>query len=212
MKMRALVVSLSLAALLPACATLIEGQQQTITLKTPGETEAVCYLDNGTLQYRLYSGDTKTVTKNHQDIEATCFAPGNREKRFTIPWIIEPWTAGNVANGIVPGVTYDVLSKSVYAYPDVVTVDFGDQRVGTYAAPDYATGNKYIAQEHESYAPGAAKGVSTLQKKDPSELLGQSNPFKRNYTNGEDAMSPLPPSKYSGYAGGTAYDPASEEK
>jgi hypothetical protein len=198
---------------LSACASVMEGQQQDITLKTPGETEVICYLDNGTLQYKLYSGDTKVVTKNYKSMQADCYAPGNRRKTFTIPWIVEPWTYGNVANGAVPGVTYDVLSKAIYAYPDIVTVDFSDQAKTAYPAPDY---HRYKHPVGETYQPGVhqlpsetGKSAYELKKKDQSELRGQSNPFDDGSGTSSDISDSAPPSRFSG---GTRYNPESEDK
>lgn len=193
-------ITVFVALFLAACASVMQGEIQTITLKTPGETEVMCLLDNGTLQYKFYSGDTKNVTRNAQDIQASCYAPGNREKHFTIPWIVEPWTVGNVVNGIVPGVTYDVLNKAAFAYPDIVTVDFGGQSITTYKAPDYI-GPKYIKQEVESYAPGSVKGESSMRKKTQDEMLGQNNPFNKSSSSttggsGTIPLTALPPSPY----------------
>ncbi len=208
--MKYALVALSLTSLifLSACASIMEGSQQEITLKTPGEGNVVCYLDNGTLSYKLVSGDTKLVTKNYKDMQATCYAPGNRQKTFVVPWIIEPWTAGNIVNGVVPGVTYDVLTKSVYAYPDIVTVDFSDVMASANPLPDYS---KYPVGGIEGYQAGfptlpseVGRETHPLRKKESSEMMGQSNPF------GSSSDVTIYPAE--NFAGGSAYNPASEDK
>lgn len=219
MNIRSVLITLSSLATLSACASVMDGQQQKITLNTPGETNVICYLNNGTLAYVVKTGETKIITKAARDIQAHCKAPGNREKTFTVPWILEPWTAGNVVNGIVPGVTYDVLAKSVFSYPDIVTVDFSDQKVTSIPVPDYMN---YPIGGIEGYAPGVPATEAdqyrvnpVVRKLDPSELGAGSNPFQKSYgyAGGNDGgpipLTPLPLSRYSS---GSSYDPSSEEK
>ncbi len=177
-----LVLSATLA--LGACATYVDGQQQEVTLHTPGASDAKCTLDNG-LRYPIRTGETLSIMRSSKDITVECFAVGNRYKKVDVPVLINEWTSLNVVNGAVPGVTYDHLAKGLYAYPDIITVDFTDMVVAGsgYELPDYH--NKDVtnpyAQPIEDYGPSVARisNDSTymkrgLEKRDP---LVNSNPF-----------------------------------
>src|SRR5687767_2969383 len=102
---------LATTCLISACATVMDGQTQIVTIKTPGTTQALCALDNGTVVYKARSDETFQITKNDQDMKVHCVAPGNRERVVMAKWTVDGWVVANVVNGIVPGLTYDHFSK-----------------------------------------------------------------------------------------------------
>lgn len=130
------VIILSLGVL-SACATVIEGQQQQITLRTPGADNAECLFHSRDQRFQLKTGETRTINKSERNLVADCRASGNRLRTVVISPELEKMAIGNVATGVLPGVAYDHLSQAMYVYPDVITVDFTNIPVAAYPLPDY---------------------------------------------------------------------------
>lgn len=184
--------SISALVLLSGCAAVVEGQTQMITVKTPGAPYAECRLDNGTVIYRVQSGQTVEVTRNDKDMKVSCLASGNREKEVLVKWAFSDWSAGNVATGIVPGVVYDHFSKAMYVYPDVITVNFTGMPPVSHNQPGYQSADapKPSYQKIEGYQPTVPQVESdkyevspVLRKRDPSTTYG-ATPFGRSYQSG----------------------------
>lgn len=137
---------------------MVSGQTQDVTLLTPGATEAECSLDNG-IRYNVRTGETVQIMRNESDIVVECYASGNRYRKMSIESDGNKWAVGNVATGIIPGITFDHFSKGLYEYPETITVDFiGVPTIG-YELPDYHNKdlpNPY-AQPIESYGPSTVK-------------------------------------------------------
>lgn len=129
-------LTLAAALLLGACGTMAEGQTQDVTLRTPGASDAKCTLDNG-LRYPIYKDQTIQIMRSFHPMVVDCYAVGNRHKTITVPAGPNPWSAANVANGVVPGTAYDAASMGLYTYPDVITVDFTSMPARGYELPDY---------------------------------------------------------------------------
>ncbi len=129
-------LTLSTALALGACGTMAEGQTQDVTLHTPGASEARCILDNG-LRYPIHTGETIQIMRSFHAMEVDCYAVGNRHKKITISPGPNPWSAANVANGVVPGTAYDAASMGLYTYPDIITVDFSGMPTTGYETPSY---------------------------------------------------------------------------
>ncbi|MEM6812595.1 MAG: hypothetical protein AAF549_09045 [Pseudomonadota bacterium] len=122
---------------LGACATLTSGQMQHITVLTPGEKNARCTLYNGETKYDVYTNQTINVQRAPYDLMVRCLAAGNREKTVVAEWTGNAWVILNVANGLIPGVTYDLASNAAYSYPKEVVVSFEDVAFMPYDMPDY---------------------------------------------------------------------------
>lgn len=115
-----LIGTLSLAG----CAYIIDEQMQEMTIETPGAHNAVCYAYVEGLRYKFRPPQTHIIAKSHEDLIIDCLAPGNRRQKVYIEPHFPKSIYGNVANGVVPGVTWDVLSSAAFQYPDVVEVNF----------------------------------------------------------------------------------------
>lgn len=151
-------LTLSTALALGACGTMAEGQTQDVTLHTPGASEARCIIDNG-LRYPIHTGETVQIMRSFHAMEVDCYALGNRHQKITIPAGPNPWSAANVANGVVPGTAYDAASMGLYTYPDIITVDFTGVPVTGYELPDYH--NKDAPNPYE--APIENMGPSNIR-------------------------------------------------
>ena len=122
---------------LTSCATLLEGSSQAVTFDAKGANNVECTLKTGELSYRVRPPETIWMKRSRLDMVADCWAPGNRHKIFKIPTTIEPWTATNVSNGIVPGVTYDTYSRAFFKYPERVLIDMSDTVATPSELPTY---------------------------------------------------------------------------
>lgn len=154
-------------------------------METPGTEHAQCLLDNGTVVYKVMSGDSVEVTRNDQDMKVRCLAHGNREKEILVKRRSSPWAAGDILTGAFPGALYDHFSKSMYVYPDVITVDFTGMPSVPYPPPAYgfADAPKPAEEKIEGYHPSVPQieadkyDVSpVLRKRDPGTTYG-ADPF-----------------------------------
>lgn len=152
-----LIVFVSLL-LLSACGTIIKGQTQDVTLRTPGVTNAECVLNNG-VRYTITTDETIQIMRSGQDINLDCYAPGNRHRTATVESGFNNWSTANITNAIVPGMTYDHLAKGLYEYPPTIIVDFtGIPAIG-FETPDYH--NKDVPNPYtqviEDYGPSTPR-------------------------------------------------------
>ncbi|MEM8833785.1 MAG: hypothetical protein AAGB32_04510 [Pseudomonadota bacterium] len=208
------------AMVVSACATFADGQVQEVTIRTPGAENARCWLNNGDNLYDAYSGQTILVKRNNSDIVVNCLASGNREKTVRGKWSANEWIWLNVANGVVPGMTYDIFSQAAYEYPKDITVDFTDEPITAYSLPLYS---KEELKHNSEYNTGEYMGpttidapednrFSTLLKKDID--LNQS-PFEAQAASAsEPAVSPAASDETGAvYTKPViSYDPKEEEK
>lgn len=137
--MKRLLVTLSVfasAMALSACGSMIDHQTQDITVRTPGAENAKCYLYNQDMKYQAWTDQTIEIMKSPNDLVVNCLAAGNREQTVMVERGINGWTVFNVANGVLPGVTYDHFSRGLYSYPEEITVSFSNV-IKPYPAPQY---------------------------------------------------------------------------
>ncbi|PZO87954.1 MAG: hypothetical protein DI626_02820 [Micavibrio aeruginosavorus] len=183
--------------LLAGCGTLIKGQTQDITFIATGVDEAECTIDNG-VKYKIKNGETLSIMRSEHDMKVDCYGAGNRHKSFVIPRELNGWSAANVANGVVPGVTYDHFSNGLYEYPEKFTVDFSGPAPG-YGLPEYhdlSYPNPYD-QKIEDYTPGTLRieNDSVYQKREINRTgmgMEGNNPFSRAPMGSPDITS-MPP-------------------
>lgn len=207
MRISKLLPVLSLSLLTGACASLMSGQTQEVTLLTPGATEAECIFDNG-VRYKFYTGETIMVMRNESDIKLDCYASGNRHRVVTIESDGNKWAIGNIVTGIIPGVTFDHFSKGLYEYPETITVDFTGVPTLGFGLPEYHNKdapNPY-EQPVENYGPTTPKRSidenfikTPVQKRVRTDM----DPFSSGGSPsgagaGSDGITPLPGSASSG--------------
>lgn len=189
---------LSSVLLASACGTVMKGQMQEITLRTPGTDNAKCIADNG-VRYTIVTDQTITIMRSGKDLVLECYAAGNRDLRMTVESGFNNWSAANIANALVPGVTYDHLSKGLYEYPPTIVADFSGMKSRSYETPDYHDKdmpNPY-EQQIEDYTPSTPRieNDSNYMHRGVKKFEGgvNSNPF---------AVSPALSETGNGDAGG----------
>lgn len=179
-------LAFTVALMLGACASTLDGSFQEVTLKTPGTTQAKCEMDNGVMRWQFYSGQTVKMQRNDRDLKIYCVAPGNKEAYALIDRDLNPWAAADIVTGIVPGVVYDHFSGALYTYPDVITIDFASVPPRPYPAPEYELSDapKVAAHGIENYDAALAKKdgernyiPAPARRMSLSEIMSRSHPL-----------------------------------
>ncbi len=143
---------------LASCAYTLDKSIQDVSIVTPGAEDAVCYMYVEGLRYRVHPPQTVNISKSREDLVVDCLAPGNRRHKVVIEPTLEESTFLNVANGIVPGTSWDYASSAMFQYPAIVTVDFtGAQTtpelLPAHNNPDIRQPEDYDLEEFQSGEP-----------------------------------------------------------
>lgn len=121
--MRLLPFALLALVLLPGCATLIDGTDQTVTLRT-APVGAACTIQSGAdIVGRIAATPgTILVHREKQDLAVVCQKPGWNTVVTTIPSRFTGVTAGNVLIGGLIGVVVDEATRANYRFRDDTTI------------------------------------------------------------------------------------------
>ncbi len=143
---------------LSSCSYALDRQLQDITVVTPGAEDAVCYMYVDGLRYKFFPPQTMNITKSRKDLVVDCIAPQNRRRKVVIEPALSQHAPLNVANGIIPGATWDIASNSMFTYPEVVTVDFTSavpmpEALPAQNNPDIRQPEEYDLEEFTSKLP-----------------------------------------------------------
>jgi len=202
-----LVLSSSLLAL-AACASVVSGQTQTVTMTTPGAEHAMCRLNTGGNLYDAYTGQTIRVRRSPQNMIINCVASGNREKTVSMEWSGNEWGFLNVSNGVVPGVTYDILSGAAFEYPNELVVDFRDVPVRAYDLPEYH--DRDLSEFNNGEYMGATTVGLPKDNRPPSDMPLKENTFE-NFQPAQE-VAPVSGPVYERSNSIVPYDPKEEKK
>ncbi len=144
--------------LLSACSSVLKGATQEVTLITPGAEDARCDVENSYFRYTINTPRTFRLERTPEPYKITCMAPGNRVKTIVIPAGYEDKAFLNASNGVIPGAAVDAASGALFAYPEMIAVDFRGIRTHPSPLPDYQLmlkENPLIAGMEE-FRPGVA--------------------------------------------------------
>ena len=112
----------ALALTLSGCASIIEGQSQTLSITTPNTTGANCGLSNSEGKYSVSSPGTVIVKRSKTNVQINCTQGGFQDASAIARSDFEPWTIGNIVFGGIPGLIIDWADGSINRYPDTVAV------------------------------------------------------------------------------------------
>ncbi len=117
---------LALVALLPACATLVEGTSDTVTLST-NPAGAACTIDRNGQRVGAVPTTPGSVRigKSRHDLNVTCTKEGYQPATTTASSRFTGATFGNVLAGSV-GVVVDAASGANNRYPPDVRLDLAE--------------------------------------------------------------------------------------
>jgi hypothetical protein len=120
--MRIALASLSMLAL-SGCATITTGQNQPVSVETPGCAGATCKLSNdkGTWYVSATPGSA-TVQRAYSDMMVTCEKGDYRSNPYPIRSSTKAMAFGNIVFGGLIGAAVDAGSGAAYDYPTLITV------------------------------------------------------------------------------------------
>jgi hypothetical protein len=171
---------IALAAILPmcACATVVEGTSQTITLNTEPQG-AECHLNRKGKEIGAIAQTPGSVRidKSGADITVTCTKDGYQETKVTSKSKFVGTTAGNIIAGGVIGIVVDATSGANYVYPDAVQVALAPAGAPVAATtPPAATGPAPAAQAPTPVAPAEAPKTATATAATPAKPAAAAAP------------------------------------
>ena len=138
------IVSLLLG--MSGCATYSNSTSQSIEIRTSGVDNVTCTLGNSDYKYELIAPGKITVERDNEDLEVICRKAGYVavHKKIRSGAYLGKAVLGNTYNGILPGLTYDLVTGSYNQYPDMVIVDIkrNPNRLTTNMKPRYVLPKK----------------------------------------------------------------------
>ncbi len=116
-----LVAASAALLLLHGCASITKGTSQTIIFNLDPQTASCKFTRDGDGEIGSISGSNNTlkVSKDKDDIVATCVAPGYKQKVMRI--VSKAQTEGVVGTVIDLGIT-DLVTGAMWAYPSDVSI------------------------------------------------------------------------------------------
>lgn len=115
---------------LGGCASIVTGQNQSVSVDTFPEKGASCKLSNdkGTWHIPSTPGST-TVLRAYSDLTVSCEKPGCGSGTTTVKSSVKGMTFGNILAGGVIGAAVDCGTGSAYDYPTNIEVKLdGDKQ------------------------------------------------------------------------------------
>tara|TARA_X000001036_G_scaffold308738_1_gene287403 strand:+ start:1955 stop:2380 length:426 start_codon:yes stop_codon:yes gene_type:complete len=118
--MKKLVLMLSVLSV-SACASIVSGDQQVVSVETPDCDGAKCKLSNeqGTYYVSPTPG-TVTINKSASPMILEC-SKGNKKEMSTVESGTEGMAFGNILAGGIIGAAVDMGTGAAYDYPNVMT-------------------------------------------------------------------------------------------
>jgi hypothetical protein len=126
-------------AVLPGCASITTGQNQSVSVETPGCFAASCKLSNdkGTWFVSSTPG-TVTVQRAYGDMLVACEKGEYKSVPVSVPSATKAMAFGNIIFGGVIGAAVDAGTGAAYDYPATIAVTLvctGDPRIAQQGAP-----------------------------------------------------------------------------
>lgn len=114
---------LPLLCALGACASIVEGTDQSITVSS-NPTKASCFLEREGAQIGTVdpTPGSVMVDKSSADITVICSKEGYEDGTGVLVSGFEGWALGNVIFGGIVGVGVDAASGALNNYPSTITV------------------------------------------------------------------------------------------
>ncbi len=121
-------VALLSLALLSACATMVEGTTDTVTLSSTPEG-ATCTLERGGERIGAVASTPGSVSlsKSRNDLVVQCSKPGYRPETKVVQSSFTGTTFGNLLLGGVVGVVVDAASGANSQYPKDIRIDMAEE-------------------------------------------------------------------------------------
>ncbi|SAL07720.1 hypothetical protein AWB81_08252 [Caballeronia arationis] len=129
MKCPKLAAALATLAVISGCASIVEGENQQITIRTSMDgwnvTGASCKLTNSKGNWFTTSPGTVTVPRAYDDLRVACDKSGLAGGTLTVKSSTKGMAFGNILAGGPVGAGVDVGTGAAYDYPSNLTVRMG---------------------------------------------------------------------------------------
>jgi hypothetical protein len=160
------ITALAGAVLSTGCASIVNGQNQSLSLKTNGaDTEVVgakCTLNSNKGTWYVTSPGSVTVQRSYNDLMVTCKKDGMEDGTGSVKSSTKAMAFGNIIFGGIIGAAVDTSTGAAYDYPDLITIVMGKNS---------ALGGSATASPAAAGSPAAAKANDT------TSINARQNPF-----------------------------------
>ncbi|WP_423415859.1 hypothetical protein RLW55_05935 [Hyphomicrobium sp. B1] len=107
-----------------ACASIVDGQNQALSVNTIPKGGAICKLTNGKgTWYVNNTPGTVTVTRGYDDMVTSCELKGYGSGSTASKSSTKGMAAGNIIFGGIIGGGVDMATGAAYDYPSEITVE-----------------------------------------------------------------------------------------
>ena len=107
-------------SLITGCASIVTGQDQTISINTPNCKGAQCTMTNPEGTYYVTTPGTVTVNKEYGDLVVTCEKEGIDPFTMQVASSTKGMAFGNILLGGIIGAGVDIATGAAYDYPSQV--------------------------------------------------------------------------------------------
>lgn len=115
----------SAALLLPACSTIVNGSNQSISFNTSDVTGASCDLTGGSdfaVKERFTTPAEVQVPRSKKALQLECSKSGYKSASKTVYSKVEATMGGNIIAGGIIGGAVDAATGAMYKYPETVVL------------------------------------------------------------------------------------------
>ncbi|MBI3440483.1 MAG: hypothetical protein HY052_01545 [Proteobacteria bacterium] len=122
--MRRLLLLIPVVLTLASCNTMSNKTYQKISIHTPGVENVECILETSVNKYLVLTPGVVDVDRASDPLTVTC----QKAQYLKTVEVLESKlrmvpSQLDVFNGIIPGLSYDIASNSIYAYPETVVIN-----------------------------------------------------------------------------------------
>ena len=200
------ITALAAAVLSTGCASIVNGQNQSLSVKTNGaDAEVVgakCTLNSNKGTWYVTTPGSVTVQRSYNDMMVTCKKDGMEDGTAAVKSSTKAMAFGNILFGGIIGAAVDTSTGAAYDYPDLITIVMGkNSALGGPAAAATAAPTPAATA-----APGAATTPAT-KAVDTTSINARQNPFAAQLN-----AAPMAPAALAAPASPTAAPPAEPKK
>jgi hypothetical protein len=121
---------LGLVSLTTGCASIVNGQNQSLSVETRQKAKQVvganCKLSNNKGTWYVTSPGSTTVQRSYEDLAVRCEKDGTDPGIASVKSSTKPMAFGNIIFGGIIGAGVDMANGSAYDYPSLITVEMGE--------------------------------------------------------------------------------------
>ena len=127
---------------LAGCASIVNGQNQPVSVETRDDSGAVaganCKLSNNKGSWYLTTPGSTTVQRSYEDLAIHCTKDSSEPGFASVKSSTKAMAFGNIIFGGVIGAAVDVGTGAAYDYPALITVLMGKNTTVAPPAPEAA--------------------------------------------------------------------------